>query len=248
MITVLPLVLPILATGAQASPILLLAAVVVFVVGEAIAAIVLADAARRRSSVGGTRLWIAAVATALFGLSILAFGTANATSAAEPSQLVGRLMVVLAALGYLVAFLPPRPLRRRGMPRRRTAACVTCSERRPNRRPPIWRHYLTIVGTASDTTAALVVVPDDAGGDGGIVAMVDGLPEALIGRHVPTTMPGVPGRLRIGDPRQGALGAFIADAVDGSGARYVDVVRLGPDRAPVLLLVAAIAACSPTTT
>ena len=111
-VTVVPLVVPILAAGAEASPILLLAAVIVFVIGEAVAAILLADAARRRSSAGGTRLWIAAVATALFGLSILAFGTANATSAGEPSQLIGRLMAIVAALGYVAAFLPPRPLRR----------------------------------------------------------------------------------------------------------------------------------------
>jgi PAS domain S-box-containing protein len=80
-----------------------------------------ASDSRRRYGVARVRLALAAVATALFGASILVSGLAGSTGslgattgADDPSSalVISRLLALLAALGYLGAFVPPRWLRR----------------------------------------------------------------------------------------------------------------------------------------
>ena len=72
---------------------------------------------RRRFGVARIRLGAAAVATGLFGVSILISGLASIGRAptAPPSaeaQTVTRLMVLIATAGYLAAFVPPAWFRR----------------------------------------------------------------------------------------------------------------------------------------
>lgn len=71
---------------------------------------------RRRFGVARVRLASAAIATALFGASILLAGISSAgrgpSAAATDSQAVTRLLVLMATIGYLGAFVPPRWFRR----------------------------------------------------------------------------------------------------------------------------------------
>ncbi len=90
---------------------LTLAAVAVFVGIELGAAGYLASEARERTGAARFRLSLAAAATALFAGAILAAG-AGAAGAGTAGTALARLAALVAALGYVVAFLPPGPLRR----------------------------------------------------------------------------------------------------------------------------------------
>ncbi|HET6531175.1 MAG TPA: PAS domain S-box protein [Actinoplanes sp.] len=81
-------------------------AVAVFSGLEAVTAWLLAAQARRRGGAARARLWCAAVATGLFAVALL-------TSAVGPAVAVhARLVALISGLLYLLAFVPPRWLRR----------------------------------------------------------------------------------------------------------------------------------------
>jgi signal transduction histidine kinase/DNA-binding response OmpR family regulator len=92
-----------------------LAVVAYFVGVEAVGAALFGLEARRRAGASRTRLITAGVATGLFGVAILAAGaSAAAAPGGTASQVViatARLLALVAALGYLAAFAPPRQLR-----------------------------------------------------------------------------------------------------------------------------------------
>jgi PAS domain S-box-containing protein len=81
--------------------------VATFFAGEAAAAWLFVVEARRRGGAAQNRLWCAAGGTALFGAALLAAGNRHATLV-DP-----RLLVVVSALLFMLAFVPPRWLRRR---------------------------------------------------------------------------------------------------------------------------------------
>jgi PAS domain S-box-containing protein len=91
-------------------------AVVYFFALELGAAAWFAWASRRRFGVARVRLASASVGTALFGASILLAGLASAARApgapSADSASVTRLLVLVASLAYLGAFVPPRWFRR----------------------------------------------------------------------------------------------------------------------------------------
>jgi signal transduction histidine kinase/CheY-like chemotaxis protein len=89
-----------------------LAAVGVFAVTELLAAGYLAAEARRRTGAARFRLALAATATGLFAVALLAAGAGGAAGAGAAGPAVARIVALLAAIGYAVAFLPPGPLRR----------------------------------------------------------------------------------------------------------------------------------------
>ena len=97
--------LPVLAsaTGPVPRPVVW-PAVCVFFAAEGCAAWLLATEARRRGGAARARLWCAAAGTGLFGAALLI----SATDAA----LEARMLAVLSGMLYLVAFVPPRWLRR----------------------------------------------------------------------------------------------------------------------------------------
>jgi PAS domain S-box-containing protein len=94
-------------------PIVALSVVVFFAAVQFAAASRLAGDSRRRTGVARFRLATAAAATALFGLSIFISGAASAAGNANATnvQLMTRLVLLAAGLGYVVAFLPPAWLR-----------------------------------------------------------------------------------------------------------------------------------------
>jgi PAS domain S-box-containing protein len=105
------------ASGRHPAAILFL--VVYFAAIEGIAAAALLREGRRRYGVPRARLTVAGLASALFGCSILVSGLGAIARGpdplTEPAVLaVSRAMALLAGLGYLAAFVPPRWLREVG--------------------------------------------------------------------------------------------------------------------------------------
>jgi signal transduction histidine kinase/DNA-binding response OmpR family regulator len=95
---------------------LLVVFVAYYLTFELAAAVGFAAEARHRAGTSRTRLAIAAIATGLFALAVAVLvvgGVATAgTDLADDLNLVVQGIALVAALGYLVAFAPPRFLRR----------------------------------------------------------------------------------------------------------------------------------------
>ncbi len=108
------ILLPVAAPAARIVGVLF--ATVYFFAVEIAAAGWFAMVSRRRYGVARVRLASAAVATGLFGASILIAGLTSAARPAGASSAdansVTRLLVLVATLGYLGAFVPPRWFRR----------------------------------------------------------------------------------------------------------------------------------------
>jgi PAS domain S-box-containing protein len=77
-----------------------------FLAVEAAAAVLLGSEACRRAGAARTRLWSASAGTALFGLAILVI------AAGAAGVMLSRAVAVASALMYLLAFTPPRWIRR----------------------------------------------------------------------------------------------------------------------------------------
>jgi len=106
-----------LGIGTRGNPLATTAVVGYFVLFESIAAIQLARAANSRVGYARSRLWVAAIGTVLFAATVFVTGFAAAASAAtgtsDPTLVVtSRLLALAAGLSYLIAFIPPQPLRR----------------------------------------------------------------------------------------------------------------------------------------
>ncbi len=89
----------------------LLVVVAYFAIGEFGAAIQFVRLGRRRLGLPRLRLILAGIATALFGLTIVTAGLASAGAGGTGSgaiQPISRALALLAACGYLAAFVPPR--------------------------------------------------------------------------------------------------------------------------------------------
>ncbi len=97
----------------QATGLLLVAAVTLFLVGQLLAAWLLAGEARVRTGGARVRLIMAAVSTATLGFAFLILGLSGAAAASSPllDGLV-RAVALAAAGGFWIAFFPPRWLRR----------------------------------------------------------------------------------------------------------------------------------------
>ena len=94
------------------APPLSLAPLVAFIGIETLAALYLAAEARRRTGPGARRLAIAAASTALFAAALLAAGAGVVGPDAQAvASVVALSLALLAAIGYLIAFLPPGPVR-----------------------------------------------------------------------------------------------------------------------------------------
>ena len=90
-------------------------AVVFFAAVQLAAAVRLLGDSRRRSGVARFRLATAALATSLFGFALFVAGVVPPNPDGSPNttlQLVTRTITLAAAVGYLVAFVPPAWLRR----------------------------------------------------------------------------------------------------------------------------------------
>ena len=101
----------------QTGTILGVALLIYFAVLEGGAAVGFALAARERAGSSRSRLLTAAAATGLFGIALVVLlgasvTTAPGSDASTATTVVVRVIALLSAIGYLVAFAPPRGLRR----------------------------------------------------------------------------------------------------------------------------------------
>lgn len=141
--------------------------VVYFAAVEIGAAAWFAMESRRRYGVARVRLASAAIATGLFGASILLAGLSSVARApgesSADSTSVTRLIVLVAALGYLAAFVPPRWFRR------------------------------AVNRAASFQLVRKLVVPPTEMSPGGLWADLASTARNILGASRVSIMPGVPG-------------------------------------------------------
>lgn len=123
------------AFAARGAPLAGLGVAAAFVGIEALDAGLLLVEARRRRGPGGARLAVAAGSTSLFAAALIVAGlAATGPSALTFINTTALALVLLAAFGYLVAFVPPRPpargwsspIGRRRRPRRAPDSCPSC--------------------------------------------------------------------------------------------------------------------------
>jgi signal transduction histidine kinase/CheY-like chemotaxis protein len=148
-------------TGAEPPKTVIALVVVVFLLGECVAAGLLFGKARRRTGANKARLGIAAAATLTFGGMVALTGVGTLTKS-DILTGAGRLLAVVSALGYLVAFAPPRWVRR-------VFSAVTVQRvteqllRAPVESPEqVWQIYAEImrVQTGADAVGVLMPRPD----------------------------------------------------------------------------------------
>ena len=134
--------------------------VIAFFAGEAAVAWLFVAEARRRGGAARNRLWCAAGGTLLFGVALLFAGRG-------PTVLDGRVIAVVSALLYMVAFVPPRWLRRvwsqgagDAVMRRLLGA--------PAAEPParIWQCYCDGAAEVLGADAVMVLMPSGGGAVG----------------------------------------------------------------------------------
>ncbi len=229
--------LPLAVAGSSTPKAIVLAAVGVFVVAEVAAAAYLAGVARRRAGAAAIRLWVAAAATGLFAFAILSAGAGSAVGGAgEASSLAARGAALLAALGYLVAFVPPGVLRRAWQAQTAYRGLRELLVSASGDAPDIWRRFLSIAQAATGASGALVTA--GAPPDGRRVAMVVGLDPTLVNEQVSGPPPAFPdGDVSVEDLSRIEEFAGAADAARAIGARFGQVITLGPEvGAPTLVL------------
>jgi signal transduction histidine kinase/DNA-binding response OmpR family regulator len=153
---------PLLFAPRPLRPSQLFAAVAVFLVGEIVAAWLLWSKARTRSGANRARLTIAAGATLAFGGMIVLIGVGALPGTSPAFDAANRVLALVSGLGYLVAFLPPRWLRRAFS----ATAAQSVTERlmgAPVESPEqVWQIYAEImrVQTGADAVAVLMPRPD----------------------------------------------------------------------------------------
>jgi signal transduction histidine kinase/DNA-binding response OmpR family regulator len=155
-------------TASPATGIALFGAMVVYFAGlEARAAFGFAREAARRDGSSRARLAIAAAATGLFGLAIVAlFAGSLATAGGGTTLVVVAVFVIamLAALGYLAAFSPPAILQRLTQQSISFEFIRQLNQVPPGATEPIWQVLARTAVSASGARAATVRLAPAANG------------------------------------------------------------------------------------
>src|SRR5687768_216635 len=103
---------PVFVADRPLPPAMVVLAVTAFLISELIAAMLLFGKARTRSGANRARLMIAAGATMTFGAVVVLIAVATIPGMDPAFAAANRVLALVSALGYLVAFAPPRWLRR----------------------------------------------------------------------------------------------------------------------------------------
>jgi signal transduction histidine kinase/DNA-binding response OmpR family regulator len=208
-----------------------------FVGLEAVAAGSLVAEARRRRGPGGVQFALAAAATGLFALALVIVGLGVATGVGDAASATALGLSLVAAIGYLLAFLPPAPVRRiwHAQATVRYVHDLLGDAGRPVEE--IWSRLAIFATTLVGGTAVVVTV---APAGGGVVTSAAG-PGASGLRGMEVSADAL-ARLRApatagGDVPAEALGPIGRQLADAAAARFVGVVPLGAsERAPILVL------------
>jgi len=140
-------------------PAQLLVAVTAFLVAELIAAALLFGKARTRTGANRARLMIASGATVAFGLMIVLIGIGSMPGTSPAFDTANRVLALVCGFGYLVAFVPPRALRRVF-----SASAAQSVTERLLRAPAesaeqVWQIYADIMRVQTGTDAVAVLMP-----------------------------------------------------------------------------------------
>jgi signal transduction histidine kinase/CheY-like chemotaxis protein len=109
------------------------------------------------------RLWLASAGTALMGVALVVIGTGAAIAAAARAvTLTSRAMLLVAAVAYLMAFMPPATLRRQwsgGAAYRAVRRALYSDDQSP---AAVWRRYAESVRdiAIADAVAVVAAEPD----------------------------------------------------------------------------------------
>ncbi|GIJ45649.1 hypothetical protein Val02_25350 [Virgisporangium aliadipatigenens] len=135
-----------------------------FVLGEAVAAAFLAGEVRRRAGAPRVRLSAAAIATGLFALGMFLAGAGRyAGDAAQSFAVASRLVALGSAVGYLVAFVPPRFLRQQWSARTAYLLMTRLLEQSTGTPEETWARFARLGTEAVDADLAVVVSLPAAG-------------------------------------------------------------------------------------
>jgi signal transduction histidine kinase len=142
-----------------------MAAVAAFFLVQGAAATLLVGEARRRTGAPRARLALAGVSTAALGLGLLVVGVGDSAHRAAPAMaLGGQILALLSGVGYVVAFVPPRWLRRvwaGGVAYQvHHQMALAPADETP---AETWQRYAMTVRGASGADAAVVLLPAPAG-------------------------------------------------------------------------------------
>ncbi|OJF09921.1 response regulator [Couchioplanes caeruleus] len=180
-----------------------LSAVTYFLVTEVIAAGLLYGKARIRTGANRARLTIAAGATLAFGLMIVLIGVASLPGADPAFGAVNRVLALASGIGYLIAFVPPRWLRRAFSATAAQSVTERMLRAQVSSPAQVWQTYAEIMRVQTGADAVAVLMPRS-----------DGLLSPTAYSGPPITTPedlsftdltalirsGHPARLREGDP------------------------------------------------
>ncbi len=219
--------------GAVLGRVAVLVVVAVFVATEIAAAVFLVRLALARAGAARTRLWLAAAATALFAVAILLAGA----GAGDPETAQGaRVIALVSAVGYLLAFAPPAWARRAWSTRAAYDVVRQLLQAPPDATAPeIWHRYATAVCRATSSGGAVVLT---CAGD--TVTEI-----ARVGTPAPPIAAGpspgcaqllqFSGSVSVDDPRRRPPVTVLAYARAG-GFGYVTVAPLSLSSGPAVLL------------
>jgi signal transduction histidine kinase/DNA-binding response OmpR family regulator len=218
---------------------LTLAAVGVFAITELLAAGYLAAEARRRTGAARFRLALAAAATALFAGALLTAG-AGAAGAGGVGQALARVVALLAALGYAIAFLPPGSLRRiwQGMAAYRYGLALVGAEGAAatgEGSDEIWGRFAAAAREITGAEAAAIVGPD--GTDFRLVAAVGVVRHDMAHVWSPEDYEALLADAHIASDRPIApAGPIARNLGEPIGARLVSIIALPGERSVLVLL------------
>ncbi|GIF10388.1 response regulator [Actinoplanes teichomyceticus] len=199
-------------------------AVVYFLSAEVTAGLLLLGKARSRTGTNRARLMTAGAATLTFGLMIMLVGAA---AGGDPVlRAISRILALASGLGYLIAFMPPRWLRR--------LSAVTAAQSMTERllRAPadapeeVWQTYADLMRVQTGADAVAVLLPHHSIPDGPLEQIAYAGPpldvpdEPIKGDPGRLLRSGRPARLREGDP------ALIRHFGEGLRDDFVTVLRM----------------------
>jgi signal transduction histidine kinase len=188
-----------------------LAVVVGFFAVQGYAAVLLAGEARRRAGAPRARLVLAAAATAVLGLCLLVSGAGGAGDGGKALRIGGQILALASGFGYVVAFMPPRWLRRMWAGNAAYHVQHRVVNAPPDESPrETWQRYAATVRGVSGAAVALVLIPAKTGMT--CVAISGGIP----GGDPATTVEDVERLLGLPQP---------VTVVDGTGSPLMSYAR-----------------------
>jgi signal transduction histidine kinase/CheY-like chemotaxis protein len=208
-----------------------------FVIIEGVAAAFLLLEARRRTGPGARRLGIAAAATALFAVALLIVGTgAASTDLAATTTVIGLLVALCAAIGYVAAFLPPAAVRHIWQAGTTVEYQHALLERSGESVEAIWRQFAAFASAVTGGSCVVTILRPD-----GAMQMV-GSPQLGLRRDdvaLPHTHVGRLAESAYRDESPSVLpeGSHVRTVAEDAGARFLSTVSIESGAARIALVI-----------